>query len=68
MKMTALRAAVLGALALGQSQQLAWSADNATSATSADKGLGQVVVTGAGERQQYRQSPAVGAGGRRRPA
>ncbi|MFJ3317103.1 TonB-dependent siderophore receptor [Herbaspirillum huttiense] len=61
MKMTALRAAVLGALALGQSQQLAWSADNATSATSADKGLGQVVVTGTGERQQYRQSTTSSA-------
>jgi iron complex outermembrane receptor protein len=73
MKMTALRAAVLGALALGQSQQLAWSADNATGATSAtsatnaasaasaDKGLGQVVVTGTGERQQYRQSATSSA-------
>ena len=58
MKMTALRAAVLGALALGQSQQLALSADNDA---SADKGLGQVVVTGAGERQQYRQSTTSSA-------
>lgn len=58
MKMTALRAAVLGALAMGQGQPLAWGADTTT---AADTGLGQIVVTGAGERQQYRQSTTSSA-------
>ncbi|WP_077237914.1 TonB-dependent siderophore receptor [Herbaspirillum sp. VT-16-41] len=65
MKMTALRAAVLGALAMSQAHNLAWGADTTTNtaatSASADSGLGQVVVTGTGERQQYRQNATSSA-------
>ncbi len=58
MKMTALRAAVLGALALGQTPSMSWAADSA----SKDEGnLGEIVVSGQGERQQYRQSATSSA-------
>lgn len=53
MKMTALRAAVLGAFALGQAPAMAWAAEG----DQVDGGsLGQIVVTGEGERAQYRKS------------
>ncbi|NQE49294.1 TonB-dependent siderophore receptor [Herbaspirillum rubrisubalbicans] len=58
MNMTALRAAVLGALAMAQGLPPAWSAD---ATAGSDSGLGQIVVTGTGERQQYRQSSTSSA-------
>ncbi|MGO0792289.1 TonB-dependent siderophore receptor [Herbaspirillum seropedicae] len=58
MKMTALRAAVLGALALGQTPSVSWAADTAG---KQEGDLGEIVVTGQGERQQYRQSSTSSA-------
>lgn len=49
MKNTALRAAVLGSIALGQ-------APLAASAETADAGLGEIVVQGEGRRDQYRRA------------
>ena len=67
MKMTALRAAVLGALALGQTPSVSWAAD---AASKQEGDLGEIVVTGQGEQHQqrhpHRDAPAgiaaVGAG------
>ncbi len=58
MRMTALRAAVLGAMALGQTPVTAWGADANQGEGS---GLGQIVVTGEGERKQYRQGSSSSA-------
>ncbi|KAF1042746.1 MAG: Ferrichrome outer membrane transporter/phage receptor [Herbaspirillum frisingense] len=53
MKITALRAAVLGAMALGQAPSAAWGAD---AARGEDSGLGEIVVTGENPRSSYRQA------------